>query len=201
MSSNLELLLPEPPPDVPNFIWATLMLKSPARVRIDGETAVIPVERDALIDFTDVAIGERILLVRQRTRLIAVGVGGGIPLPDPPTIPTAATLATVDAKTNTTEFVTPSTLANRNYAPYSEAAGRSTTVAGGTITVTFPSGRFSVPPIVLTGSVIHPNVSVTYIDTVTTTGFNLRAFTIGGGQIAATVDWHAVQMTSSAAPG
>ncbi len=87
-------------------------------------------------------------------------------------------------------------------APFRLSANSVSTNSGATVTVTFPSGRFSQAPIVTAEVIAHPNVSVTYVNPApSTTSFGIRAFTISGGQLTATVHWHAIQMTSGSAGG
>lgn len=159
MSSGLELLLPEPPPQVPNFVWATLMLKSPARVRIDGETAVIAVQRDALVDFDSAEIGDRVLLVRQRSRLIAIGIGGGT------AVPQSATLSEVLAQIDTDTFVSPFTLggwSEKNVGSH-PALPASIEVTSGTATAN-ESGliTFSNTPAINLNQIFEPGVPGAY---------------------------------------
>ncbi len=88
-----------------------------------------------------------------------------------------------------------------SWAPYRMSAGILTTSASAQVTVTFPSGRFTTRP-ALVGQVLgHPNVCVPYIGSVDANSFTIGAFTIGGARVSATVDWHAVQMTSGSAGG
>lgn len=112
-----------------------------------------------------------------------------------------ATQAEVDAGTDTTRYVSPATLRSLGYRAYAEAAGQVTTVTSGLTTVTLPVGRFGVAPRVRGEVIVHPNVCVTHIRSLSSTSFNVAAYTIGGAIVAATVDWHAVQMTSSDASG
>lgn len=113
-----------------------------------------------------------------------------------------ATQAEVDSGTDTTRYISPSSARNASYTPFSFAAGNITTAASGSTTVTFPVGRFTSVPIVNNQVVGHPNVSVVYVyGWPSTTSFNIGVFTISGGNIAAQVQWIAVQMTSGNANG
>ena len=86
--------------------------------------------------------------------------------------------------------------------PYAESLGRVATSATADVTVTFPVGRFSQPPIVSLGQHNHPNVCVGYISAVTATNFKLSLFTLGGARVAATqVAWQATQMLPGNAVG
>ena len=85
--------------------------------------------------------------------------------------------------------------------PYSIAAGSVLTSTGGLTTVTLPAGRFSVSPRITAEVTDHPNVSLSYVRNITSTNFQISAYTIAGGIVAATCHWQAVQMTSSNASG
>jgi hypothetical protein len=88
--------------------------------------------------------------------------------------------------------------------PYRQSAGVATSTAGAYVAVTFPSSRFSVAPIVNATIISQPanNVSVPWFNgAISSTGFSIGAFTLGGSHVAATFRWHAVQMTSGAAAG
>jgi hypothetical protein len=88
--------------------------------------------------------------------------------------------------------------------PFRQAAGVATSAASSYVAVTFPSGRFSVAPIVNATIISQPSnvVSVPWFNgAISSTGFSIGAFTLGGGHVAATFRWHAVQMTSGAAAG
>jgi hypothetical protein len=88
--------------------------------------------------------------------------------------------------------------------PFRQSAGVATSTAGAYVAVTFPSGRFNVAPIVTATIISQPsnNVSVPWFNgAISSTGFSIGAFTLGGSHVAATFRWHAVQMTSGAAAG
>lgn len=112
-----------------------------------------------------------------------------------------ATQAEVDAGTDTTRYVSPKGIRDRGYAPWAMAAGALTTSTGGAVAVTLPAGRFTQQPRVVAEVVDHPNVCVTHTRAVSATSFSLSAYTIGGGIVAATCHWQAVQMTSSSGSG
>lgn len=89
--------------------------------------------------------------------------------------------------------------------PFAFAAGQAVTPAGGSIAVTFPSGRFSQPPIVtlavVSGS-MPGSVAQAYHSVPTATGMTIYTHStaaVAGG--ALTVQWIAVQMTSSSGAG
>jgi hypothetical protein len=88
--------------------------------------------------------------------------------------------------------------------PYRQSAGSVTVGSGAYVSVTFPSSRFSVAPIVNVTVRSQPsnNVSVPWFNgAVTSTGFSVGAFTLGGSLVAATFHWTATQMASGAAAG
>lgn len=115
-----------------------------------------------------------------------------------------ASQAEVNTGTDTTRYVTPSTLRNSANIPYSMAAGTGTSSGSGLVTVTFPTSRFSVAPRVTgvqqqqTGGTL----GICYIEAVTSTNFKFGLYTLAGGLInSGTINWMAVQMSSSAASG
>jgi hypothetical protein len=90
--------------------------------------------------------------------------------------------------------------------PYSMAAGNTTVTGTGattaSATVTFPTGRFSVAPIVTT-SFTQGTIYISNANAITSTGFTMVLRDRNDGAIsgAATTNWQAVQMLSSAASG
>lgn len=106
-------------------------------------------------------------------------------------------------------------IAGRGGNPYAEAAGTalcsgSSVIAGGfaSVNVTFPAGRFTVPPKVtpfVDGFVTNTSTIVAkYASSVTTSGCTLNFVNSGTGTVSWTnlpVAWTAVQMTSTAATG
>lgn len=84
--------------------------------------------------------------------------------------------------------------------PYAEAAGSGTNTAGAFATITFPVGRFSVPPLVfltMTGAVAAIGIATT----ITAANCQAGGFSTGGSAIASSWMWHAIQMTPTAAAG
>jgi len=88
-------------------------------------------------------------------------------------------------------------------APYRMAAGTAANAAGAYATVTFPASRFNVAPIVtISEASTGGHVVVPYIPgNISSTGFTVAGYTLGGANVATTFHWHAVQMTSGAAAG
>lgn len=86
--------------------------------------------------------------------------------------------------------------------PYAAAAGSAAVSGSGVTSVTFPTDRFNVAPIVTASGVGAGNVVGTVIITdVTPSGCGVRFFTHAGAQIAGTVTWQAMQMAPAAAAG
>lgn len=113
-----------------------------------------------------------------------------------------ATQAQADAGTDDTRFLTPKKARDAIYSPHAEAGGEVTTSASAATTVTFPAGRFTVKPLLDQPSVIgHANVCVAYVSNLTSTGFDVRVYTLAGAQVAATIQWTATQMRSGSAAG
>ncbi len=89
--------------------------------------------------------------------------------------------------------------------PYAMATGEvSPSASGGGATATFPSGRFrATPRVQLTVTSTTGNVvSVPWFDSVSTSSITgITIFTLGGARVAGSVQWLAVQMTTSAGSG
>jgi hypothetical protein len=97
--------------------------------------------------------------------------------------------------------------------PFSQAAGTvaASATSGSTsaplfwdtgVTVTFPAGRFSVAPIVTASASLATALTWSSIDSVTSTGFTVRAVRVGSYPGSGTTHrWQATQMTSSSASG
>lgn len=86
--------------------------------------------------------------------------------------------------------------------PFATAAGVVAPAASGYTTVTFPTGRFSVPPIVRASGGDQSSVGVPRIVSVTATSFQIGIWTLGGAQVAGSgVAWEATQMTAGSASG
>lgn len=97
--------------------------------------------------------------------------------------------------------------------PFSQSAGTiaASATSGATsaplfwdagVTVTFPVGRFTVAPIVTASASLATAVTWSSIDSVTSTGFTVRAVRVGSYPGSGTTHrWQATQMTSSSATG
>lgn len=120
-----------------------------------------------------------------------------------PGIVELGTQAEVDVGTDAMRAVTPATLRNRAWAPYSTAAGRGTSSASGAVTVTLPAGRFTQPPRISVTPGLHANVITPRVAAdPTATSFQVQMFTMPGGAIvAANFDWIAIQMTAGSGSG
>lgn len=82
----------------------------------------------------------------------------------------------------------------RRMAPFGFAAGVNTTPATGYRQVSFPSGLFTSPPRVTASGGSQSLVGVPRIVNITTSGFELGIWSLGGTQIAGTgVNWIAIQ--------
>ena len=81
--------------------------------------------------------------------------------------------------------------------PWNQSGGYVTTSASAQVTVTFPSGRFSLTPNVIANVVANANVSVAYLTNPGPTSIGIGAFTLGGARISAGVWWQALQMQST----
>lgn len=116
--------------------------------------------------------------------------------------PVAATQAQVNAGTSADTFVSPTGLRNSANIPYAFANGFATIAASGVTSVALPAGRFSVPPHVVVTPITSVGgvVSVPWVGAEpTTSSFNCRLYTLNGGQVGGTVQWHASQMQAGSA--
>ena len=89
--------------------------------------------------------------------------------------------------------------------PYRMAAGAVSMPSvsagtGATVQVTFPVGRFTVPPIVTVAS-MSSGYAAGSAGPPSATGFSARFWALQGTPSTPTVHWHAVQMTALAAAG
>jgi hypothetical protein len=75
-----------------------------------------------------------------------------------------------------------------------------TAPGGVSTTVTFPSGRFTQPPVVVLGIVSNGYMAASAGGS-TTSGFQARGYSLAGTPIAAYVTWCAIQMSSGNAEG
>ncbi|WP_136057234.1 DUF859 family phage minor structural protein [Microbacterium sp. K24] len=114
-----------------------------------------------------------------------------------------ATQAEVNAGTDPGRALTPATVRNAAWLPYSTSTGRGTSSASGAVTVTFPAGRFTQPPRLSLTPMNHTNVITPRIAAdPTATSFQVQMFTMpGGALVAANFDWTAVQMTAGSGSG
>lgn len=82
----------------------------------------------------------------------------------------------------------------RRMAPFGFATGVNTTPGTGYRSVSFPAGLFTSPPRVVASGGTQANVGVARIRNVTTSGFEVGIWSLGGAQIAGTgVEWIAIQ--------
>lgn len=113
-----------------------------------------------------------------------------------------ATQAETNTGTDNTRMITPARLRNSANLPYASAAGRLNPAASGYTTVTFPAGRFTQTPRIITGNGSQSSVGVARVVSESDTSFGIGIWSLGGAQIAGTgVDWVAIQMTSSSGSG
>lgn len=83
--------------------------------------------------------------------------------------------------------------------PFAVAVGRGTTNSAGAASVTFPSGRFTVAPIVTIASGAAGRIASQA--SVTASGFTATLTTGAGAGVAGDFSWSATQMTPTAAAG
>lgn len=181
-----------------------------ARVKFDGESVMGVRTYVALLP---VAAGDRVVMLPVGRTYVVLGSVGGLEL-DAGGI-TSGTLSRARGGTG----VSAASLTELKAAlgiPFAMASGKtaapaSSSVVGGNVyysnlSVTFPVGRFTVPPNVTLGPVGHSgSVSASGFQselTMTTTSFAARVLTfaapVGSG---ASLRWTAIQMTESSADG
>lgn len=114
-----------------------------------------------------------------------------------------ATQAEVNAGTDTTRYVSPKGLRDSTNLPWAVATGVvANTLLDGYTTVTYPSGRFSAAPVVITGGGEQVNVGVSRVISRTSTSFQVGVWSGGTTKVAGSnVTWIAIQMTSSSGNG
>jgi microcystin-dependent protein len=84
------------------FTWGTVTALGPLRVKLDGDSAAVPVTPDSLVDPTVLAVSSRVRCEITNNRLVVLGVAGGEP---------NATAADLVAGTNASRAVTSAALA------------------------------------------------------------------------------------------
>lgn len=140
---------------------------------------------------------------------VVVAAGGIIPYPTKSAMPTVGALgqvAIVDADpivaNNRLWYGTGTgwTHSLNGAVPFAAASGAGSNPASFYGAVTFPTGRFTVAPLVFL-QILGSGVAFPLITSVTATGFSGGAFNSGGTAVAGNWNWHAVQMTATAAAG
>lgn len=119
-----------------------------------------------------------------------------------------ATQAEVSTGTDSTRAVTPNALRNAAFMAYASAAGEYSSTAsigtgtGRTTTITFPSGRFSKPPLVFITNSGSARLTTATL-TVTATSVQVRQDNFSGANASGETgfQWFAIQMTSASAAG
>lgn len=117
-----------------------------------------------------------------------------------PGIAELATQAEVDGG-DATRIVTASKIRDAAWGAYSEARGKVTCAASGVTTVTFPAGRFSVPPNIQATPVGNAVVGYPHVTGITATSVEIRFWGSNGVQAAGVIDWVATQATATTAGG
>ena len=190
---------------------------SPLRIKLDGDTSAIPVTPDSLTDPATLVVDDRVRTELAGNRLVVLGRVGGLVLSDASTtvkgIVELATDAETITGTDTARAVTPAGLkadtdayAAAHYVPFAMSAGTFNIPSTSPddfptpVTIVFPVGRFTQPPIV-TGNAGQPTVNLaTY--SATTSQVTVRAGNISARSSGATTGtWSAIQMESGSGAG
>lgn len=79
--SDLDLLIPEPSPEVPTYRFGTITGTDPLRVRLDGETSPVPSRPVTLIP---AQVGDRVLVHIYHRQMVILGKVGGVISPGIP---------------------------------------------------------------------------------------------------------------------
>lgn len=74
---NLDLLIPERPPETDRYVWATVTSTSPLAIRFDGEATPLGIVPNSLVK--RLAIGNRVWCQVHGRRVVILGVAGGEP--------------------------------------------------------------------------------------------------------------------------
>ena len=113
---------------------------------------------------------------------------GGLPYPEP-TEPVAGGAAAIKALAEALDAGAPRAVATGHETFASTAVG-----AVGSKSVTFPAGRFTLPPRVTMASVTGaPNTRIVGCGTSSASAVTLYAYNGGGGPVTPVAYWHAVQ--------
>jgi microcystin-dependent protein len=71
-----------------DFCWATVTSIGPLRIKLDGDTAALPVTPDSLVDQLTLIVNDRVRVELAANRLIVIGKAGAV-------IPTQVPVATI----------------------------------------------------------------------------------------------------------
>lgn len=115
---------------------------------------------------------------------------------------TSDVVANIENDLNNTQAVLAAQMPGEPGIPYKNAAGTATTSTSAAVTVTLPSGRFNVAPIINAANVSGSSAAaMPYVSSVTASSFGISLYNVSGTRIAQNVHWTAVQMTSTTAAG
>ena len=199
------------------FKRAIVTAVGPLRIMIDGDTVAIPFTPKSFVDPSTLAVDDIVGVDLSGNRLWVLGRDGGLN----PASTTArgpvelATSAETITGTDTGRAVTPEALAAALAdagvraalgIPFAMAAGIVADVSldpngFADTTVTLPSSRFSVAPVVVPGNVGASRSTEVMVTSVTTTSFIVRRDSASSLTRTVGVSWTATQMTSGSATG
>lgn len=157
---------------LPSIREATVTAASPLAVTFDTDTTATLAHGTLA---AGLVAGDRVLTLKLRHYVWALGKKGGQPFPTPSPYRAAAGTTTTSA----------AIAANGNLA----------------VNITFPAGRFTQPPI-LTGNCGNARGTIGF-DSITTSGAVMSVSNWSDGSMASgqSLYWHAVQMTPDSAAG
>lgn len=208
---------------MPKIRWATVTQASPLRVQMDGDAEPLTITPQTVV--RGLSVGARVVCVEQHRRVLVVAGNGVARFMAQAASTGRVYLGTTDTATGSggtyiaiapaSDSIVNALWVNHDgteilrlrkdghidspHGPYAVAGGRGvSTPSSGVATVTFPAGRFSVPPIL---SVTSTSGGILIVTASTTTQFTVRQANTTGAQVAGTIDWTATQMTPTTANG
>ena len=174
------------------FSWGVVHTVTPLTVKLDGSSNALPVIQ-SLVDPSSLVVGDMVRVeLAQGGRVVVYGLPGG----DSRVGVNEGDISALDGRVGVNEGDIADLARGQDGIPFAMAAGDAS-AGGSSVTVTFPSGRFTVGPIVTaqipTGSSDYPGTNA-----ISATSFDIRN---ASGSSSRTIQWMAVQMTSGSASG
>lgn len=190
----------------PDLYGAIVTGADPLEIRLDAAPSPLQGKPDTLV--SGLQVDDRVLVAMQNHRALVLGRRTGYPAATETSrgVAEIATQAEANTGADDERYMTPKTVRERGYAPFAEAAGvvaqqSVAATASVAVTVTFPAGRFTQPPMVLPGKWGNARDTNVGVDNVTTSSCTVRLES--NSTVSRTIGayWHAIQMTSGSGAG